>query len=390
MFDKILIKSGSKGTDRLLPIQDIVDMMFYYGEVHVVVSQFELRQLLQVFGEDILYELIISKRLFVHPCNQHIGAVRQNETGLCSAGMFRQNVGSIEQLLYVFHRDYIKNSVDNMRFAGKFSKVLDEYRYPYSVQEAIYKDIENDVFLSKATQTFIKQYYPEYRNSDEITIHAESVQTQLEGLYHIEGNLRVDELNTMHHQLGYPGTFSYSTILLAMGETAQDCYLSSELESDLITNSRWAETYKLRMNKSIANTERDIDNIECFHQAVAFEFVSPGNAFILGQITPHELLNILNAKNSIRFREWLKTIPNDSHLTGEFYNKIRELNGDKVWIKAIRVISQCTLGFVNPVVGAVATTMDGFVCDKIINGWNPKLFAEKVLRDNTFRQVVSK
>ena len=41
MFERILIKSGSKNTERFLSIADLVDMMFYYGEVHVVVSQFE-------------------------------------------------------------------------------------------------------------------------------------------------------------------------------------------------------------------------------------------------------------------------------------------------------------------------------------------------------------
>lgn len=168
MFDRILVKSGSRNAERLLSIRDIVDMMFYYGEVHVVVSQFELEQLLQVFGEDVLYELIKTQRLIVHPCDQHIGAVMQN--GLCSAGMFRHNYDSIEQLLYIYHRQFIRNSTDNMRFASKFSKILVEYRYPHLVQESIYKDIENDAFLSKATQTFIKQYYPEYSNSDEITL----------------------------------------------------------------------------------------------------------------------------------------------------------------------------------------------------------------------------
>ena len=191
----------------------------------------------------------------------------------------------------------------------------------------------------------------------------------------------MDELNEIHHKLGYPGNFSYSNVLLAIGETAQDCYLSSELTSDMMTNKRWAETYKLRMSKCIANAERSNDNIERFHQTVAYEFFSLGEALVSGQITSQELINRLNAKNSIKFREWLKTLPDESPLPGEFYNKIRELNSDKVWIKATRVITQCALGLVNIVAGVFATTMDGFVCDKIINGWSPKLFVEDVLRD---------
>lgn len=288
MFDRILIKSGSRTVEQLLPIRDIVDMMLYYGEVHVVVSQFELGQLLNAFGEDVLYELITTKSLFVHPCDQHLGAVTQN--GLYSAGFFRHNYDSIEQLLYMYHREYKKNSTDNMRFASKFSKVLEEYKYPHLVQESIYNDIENDSFLSNATQVFVKQYYTTYKNPEDIIIHAEPIQSQLDGMYRLEGNIRMDEINTIHEKLGYRGSFSFTNVMLAMGETAQDCYLSSELESDLITNNRWAETYKLRMNKCIEGSVNNISNIDCFHQTVAFEFMSLGEAFVSKIITPMELL----------------------------------------------------------------------------------------------------
>lgn len=34
MFNKILIKSGSNVAERYLSIADVVDMMFYFNEVH--------------------------------------------------------------------------------------------------------------------------------------------------------------------------------------------------------------------------------------------------------------------------------------------------------------------------------------------------------------------
>ena len=386
MFDRIIIKPGIKSTEQLLSIPDIVDMMFYYGEVHVVVSQFEMAQLLKAFGEDILYELIVSKRLFVHPCDQHVGGVIQND--LCSAGMFRHNFSSFEQLLYMYHRTFIKNSTENLRFASRFSQILKEYRYPDLVQKSIYKDIEDDAFLSKATQTFLKQYYPQYHDIDDIYLHAESKHSQLDGMYKIDGNIRFDELTALHKRMGYLGSFSYSTILLAIGEMNQDCYLSSELKSELITSSRWAEIYKLRLNKCIVNAENSNQNIDCFRKTVAFEFASPGTFFYSGGITPSELLKLLNGNNSIRFREWLRDVPDGTPLSGEFYNEIRKRNSDKPWVKVCRVLSQSVLGLVNPLLGIVSTSIDGFVVDKILNGWQPQIFVEKVLRNNIFKNTV--
>lgn len=95
----------------------------------------------------------------------------------------------------------------NLLFASKFSKILDEYRYPNFVQESICKDIENDTFLSEVIRTFIKQHYPSYQNVNELKLHAEPIPSQLNGAYRIDGNIRMDELNTIHHQLGYPGSF---------------------------------------------------------------------------------------------------------------------------------------------------------------------------------------
>lgn len=386
MFNRIIIKSGSKSTERFLSIPDIVDMMFYYGEVHVVVSQFEMAQLLRVFGEDVLYELIVSKRLFVHPCDQHVGGVSQN--GLYSAGMFSHDFSSIEQLLYMYHRIFKKNSTENMRFASRFSQVLKEYRYPDLVQKSIYKDIEDDAYLSKAIRTYLKQYYPLYHDIDDIYLHAEPKQSQLDGMYKIDGNIRFDELTSLHKQMGYQGAFSYSTILLAIGEANQDCYLSSELKAELVTSSKWAELYKLRFNKCISNAEKSNQNIDCFHKTVAFEFVSPGTYFSSGEISPRELLKLLKDNNSIRFREWLKGLPDETPLSGEFYNEIRQRNNDKPWVKVVRVLSQSVLGLINPLLGIVSTSIDGFVVDKIINGWKPQIFVEKVLRDEKMKHTV--
>ena len=126
-------------------------------------------------------------------------------------------------------------------------------------------------------------------------------------------------------------------------------------------------------------------NIEDFHQTVAFEFVSPGEAFVSKRITPNELLELLEHTNSTRFKEWLRNIPNGTPLSGEFYNEIRKLNSDKLWVKGIRVLSQLILGAASFVTGVIATSLDGFVCDKIINGWSPKLFVENVLRNGHFQ-----
>ncbi len=377
MFDRILIKSGSNPAERFLSIVDLVDMMFYYGEVHVIVSQFELQQLLDTFGEDVLYELVSSKRLFLHPCGQHIGASRHGN--LESVGIFSQNFWTVDELLYNYHKRIIDDSQENSRFAEKFSKVLEEYKFPTGFQASLYKDIENADLLSRATQEFIKQYYPAYKNIDEIRVEAQPAENSFMSFYKIRSNLRMGELNTLHQQSRYDDVFTYSTVLMSLGETHADCYAATDLKSELIANQRWSEIYKLRMNESISQAEGSKEQINHFREMTVNDYLSPGMAFVEGRLDSYELLKDIMSWDTYYFRQWLSSIPTDQPLTSEMYKDIQSQNSNKVWVKCLRTITQLVAGAISTLAGSGLTLLDGLVGDRMVNGWRPAIFVNNML-----------
>ena len=384
MFDRILIKSGSNPAERFLSIADLVDMMFYYGEVHVIVSQFELQQLLDTFGEDVLFELVSSKRLFVHPCGQHIGASRQGNFE--SVGIFSQNFRTVDELLYNYHKRITDDTQENSRFAAKFSKVLEEYKLPLGFQASLYKDIENEDLLSRATQVFIKQYYPAYRNIDEVRVTAQPAENTFMNFYKIESNLRMDELNALHQQSKYDGTFTYSTVLMSLGETHADCYTATDLESELIANQRWSEIYKLRINESICQAEGSREQIDHFREMTVNDYLSPGMAFVEGRLDSYELLKDIMSWDTYYFRQWLSSIPTDQPLTSEMYKDIQSQNSNKVWIKWLRTITQLVAGAVNTFAGSGLTLLDGLIGDRLVNGWRPAIFVNNMLAKREYKK----
>ena len=377
MFDRILIKSGSNPAERFLSIVDLVDMMFYYGEVHVIVSQFELQQLLDTFGEDVLYELVSSKRLFLHPCGQHIGASRHGN--LESVGIFSQNFRTVDELLYNYHKRIIDDSQENSRFAEKFSKVLEEYKFPTGFQASLYKDIENADLLSRATQEFIKQYYPAYKNIDEIIVEAQPAENSFMSFYKIRSNLRMGELNTLHQQSRYDDVFTYSTVLMSLGETHADCYAATDLKSELIANQRWSEIYKLRMNESISQAEGSKEQINHFREMTVNDYLSPGMAFVEGRLDSYELLKDIMSWDTYYFRQWLSSITTDQPLTSEMYKDIQSQNSNKVWVKCLRTITQLVAGAISTLAGSGLTLLDGLVGDRMVNGWRPAIFVNNML-----------
>lgn len=384
MFERILIKSGSNITERYLSIADLVDMMFYYDEVHVIVSQFELKQLLVVFGEDVLYQLIDTKRLVLHPCGQHIGAARQG--GMESVGVFSYNFSTIDELLFNFHKEIVDDPKENKRFADKFSKLLTEFRYTKDFQTSLYMDVENADLLTHATQAFIRQYYPSYKRIEEVEVIASPAKVSFMNFYKIEGNLRIDELNTIHHQGGYIGEFNYSTILMSLGETHADCFSATDLQAELIANQRWIEIYKLRMNESLSRAEGSKEKIDHFREMTVNEFLSPGTAFVKGLMSPYELLNDILSWDTYYFKQWLSSIPEGKALTSELYKDIQSQNSNKVWVKLFRSIMQVVVGALSPALGGGLTFLDGFVGDRIVNGWKPAVFVTNMLSKDTYKK----
>ena len=201
-----------------------------------------------------------------------------------------------------------------------------------------------------------------------------------------EGNLRIDELNTIHQKLGYNGNFSYSTVLMALGETNIDCYMASELQAEMIANRRWTEVYKLRMNECIKQAEGSHENINHFREMAANDFHSSGEYFVAGLLSPQELLKDLICYHSVKFREWLSKIPSGQPLSGELYKEIQELFSNKNWVKGARSLSQILTGLINPIAGAVHMFLDGFVGDRLINGWKPAMFISSVLTKDSMKK----
>ena len=389
MFQKILIKSGSNRNEKGLCIPNLVDMMFYYKEVHVIVSDFELKQLLDAFGEDVLYGLITNHLLILHPCDQHTGAMRIPEGNYLVDTFHHQDIDSIDSLLYQYHRQIVHDSTKNMEFTNKFSKVLELYQYPKLLTESIICDISDDSKFANLTKSFLLQYYPNYSDIENVEIHAEPIDTLLKSVFRFESNLDLDELNKIHKKNGYEKEFSYDTILIAIGETAQDCYLTAELQSEMITNQRWSEMYKFRMNQVINQSVQSQDKIDRFQKAIAVKFFSPGVAFVSGVFTAREVLEVLTLKDSAKFKEWLSKLPVDTELSNEISEAYKESYKQKWPIKVGRSLVQIVAGLipgVGMILGPGATILDSLIGDRIGKGWNPTMFVNKVLNDKRLKK----
>lgn len=380
MFKRILIKPQLKiNGHHVLNIENLIDMMLYYQEIHIIVSHIELSQLLSAFGEDVLLELIKSKRIILHPCCQHIGAGYHGDS--YSIGIYSQNFTDIHQILYEFHKKIEPgNNEKSNLFANSFSDYLSEYKYPLIVEEGLCQDMCDTQFLKNATEAYLRQYFPTYVNPDRNIEIEVTPNHELSGFYQIKSNLDIPQLNQLLNNQGYNHQFGYAGLLLSIGETGVDCYNASNMKCELVTDSRYTEIYKTRLNTGIERAQNSHQNIEHFNETFSYDFLSLGEAFTKKIISPTELLDKLNDDNSQKFREWLSSLPEDTKLTGAFYNECEGRLSQKNLTKVVRFGITTLAGFI-PIVGTIVSALDQFVADRMIDGWKPKIFVDKILRD---------
>lgn len=388
MFDKILIKPDNLlGIHQQINVSSLVDAMLYYGEVHIIASQFEFETLLKAFGNECLVELIKAKRLYIHPCNQHFGVGIHGD--YYSVGLFSRNIHNIQGLLYSFYLSFDKDPIKATEFADTFSSHLDIHKFPISINESLHQDISDDDLMTRATKAYIEKYYPEYPDKSSIFLNCEPT-SEYDGFYKVNSNLDLECLNSIHRQRGLSYGFNYSGILLGVGETQMDLFTSAELKSELQTTDRYSEIYKVRANKSINLATKSLNSINNFSECFTYGYLSLGEAFESGIISSSRLVSILTDDDSVRFREWTTSLPSNANLCGEFYNNCEDRLSNKPGIKATRLAITTAAGIIpiaGPIIGSVTSALDQFVVDRLIDGWKPKIFIDKVLRAEDLKRA---
>lgn len=106
-----------------------------------------------------------------------------------------------------------------------------------------------------------------------------------------------------------------------------------------------------------------------------------------------DAINLINGYNSKNFRNWLNTLDDTSILSSEFVNECEERLKDGRLIRAERSVINVLLAgatlinaAINPVLAAGWTAVDTFLLDKFSQGWTPKYFQDKILRNKRLKK----
>lgn len=130
MFEKICI-TNKRTPDKHIDIEFLIDKMLFYKDINIILYNNDLIELIRLFGEDILAELIKSNRIKLYVETNHfqpslVYDLSRNEgiPSHCFSILFNENTQSMDSYLYSIHRELDRNSTNNMKFADKFSSLI--------------------------------------------------------------------------------------------------------------------------------------------------------------------------------------------------------------------------------------------------------------------------
>ena len=390
MFKKICIKSKESYASNL-DIAFLIDSMLYYGKVVLLVHRNELEILFREFGPDTLKELILSGRLEIKFRNNMLGSIIAPD-GKYGISTFKGKNINAHSTLYEIDRKERKNSIKNLAFADEFSSLIPLYEYPKDFDKTIVKDFQNIELLKKQIPTYFNAVAPFYKlpESTEIEIIQDGNFVGFD-TYNVNSNIDLEFLTKEFRKQNPENTspVDFSGFLLAIAESKGDIYISSDLESEIVTSDLYSKFIEIEISEIIKKRGKSENEINLFEDYILENCFSLGNAFNEGVISRTDLIKIL--EKSDKFRKWLEKIPEEKNLLGEYNKAILEKDlSDKLPTKTARFVIFEGIGITLDVLGAgglgttIATGLsafDNFVLDKLIDRkWKPNQFIDKTLK----------
>ncbi len=394
MFQKICIKSNELAHEQM-NVPFLIDSMLFYGKVIVLAHRAELVTLLKVFDEDFLEELIRSGRIELLIRENVLGAMNLSE-GRHTVDLFSKVGEGYTSTLYESHRLIYRNSIKNIQFADRFSKICLPFKYPQDIVSEIKASFEDSTLLRKLLPIYLNTHVPTFQVPEKVEI--EIIKDKGIGdidAYSLRTNLDHNKINEAskaiygdkHHD------FDYSSFLLSLSESKGDIYLSSKFESELVTRRLYSQFIDLQLKEVIKKRKSSQDNLDLFHEYILKDCHTLGEAFVNKVISKKELLELLEKAD--KFRGWLSKVPEDRNLIGEYHQAVtKETFADKLPTKTTRFVIFEGIGLTLDLSGAggigtaIATglsALDTFVLDKLIQGWKPNHYIDGDLKPKTHK-----
>jgi hypothetical protein len=240
--------------------------------------------------------------------------------------------------------------------------------------------------LAAAVDFLLREVVPSFPRPPDLrfALHRES-----QG-FRVDTNIDFAQVNEIYHQC-VPASHSSITAayLLALIQGAYEAtYFAAKLNAEVAVHPVERAIQAKTIDAVVARYLHSSAQIESFTNLTLTDTYSIREAVNTGKVGFSELLRLLDSAD--KFREWLRGQPPTEDIVRSYYRAVvKESWAEKLPARATRwgIFSAIGLGIdalggggIGTAAGQAVSAVDAFVIDKMLKGWKPHHFVEKVLR----------
>jgi len=398
MFNSIIVRKSLPGVSNV-DIGLMAECLIFYEKVHVIADMSMLRSIVEQIGLDIFEELINQKHIILSfspylTGTQARGEFTPQETfDYCSfikvPGKSRKPdfEGLFFEMLEKGSGKRGKSRRVGNRIFEKTQLIEPEKIVPVEkgIPEIARRDLDNNELSKAAIYTAIRHFAPNFKFPP--TWEFRIIRHQ-KG-FNIITNLDLSKLNESRSKLYFTdpkSTLTRSYLVDAILKANEDLFLSAHFGAEILTNPVNSSIISLKCKSIIDKTNLNAKQVELFQEIVLSDAKKIREVINSKTRSFGEILPLLDRGR--KFKEWLKQKDPDANLVREYYQAVTESTWiDKLPGKGARfsiftgagiLLDSFLTGGISTAIGVALGLGDTFLLDKILKGWKPDQYIDKL------------
>jgi hypothetical protein len=170
-----------------------------------------------------------------------------------------------------------------------------------------------------------------------------------------------------------------STKAIRLLSTIKGFSFQDKCGADVILQDAFSRDY-LNSKLSFLLRDEPTNKVEFFSEITSKKGIPDlYHLFRTNVISIYDIVKFSNEHEAKFFRNWFT----DEDVSKEdVYLKLMNNKKESQIGKGVRWLYPNIVGLINPILGGVASGIDGFIVDKIVKGWSPNIFLDECLKSN--------
>jgi len=253
------------------------------------------------------------------------------------------------------------------------------------IPEVARNSLENKNYIKKALIAIIRHYAPLYPIDENFYFF---IERHSKG-FNIITNIEIDKLNRMGVESGSinpSNRIDKAHIVDHLLKVELELFVSSYMNSEITTDGIHSNLIGIKCNDILNNITKNQKQFDSFKNIVFEDGKAIRESINSGQCSFERVLPLLD--ESKKYHEWLNSLGDDSNIVREYIKKVTSKTWiDKLPSKSVRFSFFTGAGLfldaafptgLGTAAGFALSIGDAFLLDKIIKGWKPNQYIEKI------------